>query len=388
MNPSPLNVWLVCTGVGVFNRGIETFFRDCFDGLRPHLAPGDIRLQLLKGAGPEAPPDEHRLWCLPRTGRAAALLGRAIRRTPYVAEQLSSVLPLFRRLRAADPRPDVLFTSDGNLLLALRRGARLLGATLPPILFSNGGPVNPPFPLAEHVQQVTPVGMEHALAAGESPGKHTLAPYGMRVPAGDPEAPDIAARRALRVHLDLPSDSRPLLLSVGWINRGHKRMDYTVSEVAALPTRRRPHLVLLGAMDAASDGILSQARGQLGPDGFTARSVSPEQVADYYRAADVFTLASLHEGFGRVYLEALVAGLPCIVHDAPTMRYVLGAEGTFADLARPGALTDALTALLPAPDLTPTARARRRESVRARFGWEALAPAYAAMFRRAAVLNL
>ena len=385
MNSTPLNVGLVCTGVGVFNRGIESFFRDCFDGLRPHLATSGVCLYLLKGAGPDVPPDEHRLWCLPRTGRAAAFLGQAIRRTPHTVEQLSSVLPLIRRLRTARPSTDLLFTSEGNLLLALRRVQRLSGLTLPPILFSNGGPVNPPFPLTNHVQQVVPEGLEHALAAGEPAEKHSLVPYGLSVPAGEPERLDPEERRSLRARLGLPVDGRPLVLSVGWITRGHKRMDYVVNEVAALPADRRPHLVLLGAMDAASEDILALARERLGLAGFTARSVAPEEVADYYHAADVFTLASLREGFGRVYLEALVAGLPCVVHDAPTMRYVLGDEGTFADLARPGALTYALSVLLPVPDLTPPARARRRESVRARFGWGALAPSYAAMFRRATI---
>lgn len=377
-----LRVWLVCTGVGIFNRGIETFFRDGFEGLRG--TPG-LDLKLFKGAGPDVPPDEHRLWCLPRTGRVAAGLGQLVGRTAYVVEQLSSVLPLVRRLRSANPRPDLLVTSDGNLLLALRRGARRLPVKLPPVLFSNGGPVNPPFPLADHVQQVTPEGIELALAAGEPPGKHSLVPYGIRVPDGDPDAPNGEERRDLRGRLGLPADpARRIVLSVGWINRGHKRIDYVVHEVAALPADRRPHLILLGAMDAASAEIVALANERLGPGGFTARSVAPAEVADYYRAADVFTLASLAEGFGRVYLEALVAGLPCVVHDAPTMRYVLGGEGTFADLARPGGLSESLAAILSDLDLTPPARTRRRESVRTRFGWAALAPAYEEMFRRAA----
>jgi len=99
----------------------------------------------------------------------------------------------------------------------------------------------------------------------------------------------------------------------------------------------------------------------------------------------VFTLASLREGFGRVYLEALMHGLPCVVHDAATTRYVLGAEGTYAHLERPGALAREVAQLLQNPR-DPAAAARRRDFVRRRFSWEALRGSYATLFRRAAAI--
>ena len=157
------------------------------------------------------------------------------------------------------------------------------------------------------------------------------------------------------------------------------------------PTHRRtdalatdaPFLILLGNMTEESAEIVALAREQLGEGNFTARSVPYEQVADYYRAADVFTLASLHEGFGRVFLEALIHGLPVIAHDYSVTKYVLGEEGTIIDMAKPGALAQALGAVLAQPN-TPDAAARRRESVRARFSWPVLAPRYRNMFRAVA----
>ena len=136
-------------------------------------------------------------------------------------------------------------------------------------------------------------------------------------------------------------------------------------------------------MTAESDEIVALARRELGEGNFTVRSVPYEQVTQYYEAADVFTLASLQEGFGRVYLEALIHGLPVIAHDHPVMRYVLGDQGTLADLSQPGALAGALQAQLAQPNL-PTVAARRRESVRARFSWPVLVPQYREMFRAAA----
>jgi glycosyltransferase involved in cell wall biosynthesis len=136
---------------------------------------------------------------------------------------------------------------------------------------------------------------------------------------------------------------------------------------------------MLGAMDEESASIVALAREKLGEENFTARSVSHDQVHDYYRAADLFTLASLQEGFGRVFLEALIYGLPVIAHDHPVMRFVLGDEGTFGDLSKPGVLAALIREKLGREDSEADAF-RRREMVRARFSWAVLAPQYREMF--------
>lgn len=365
-----MKVYLVCTGVGIMNRGIETFARECFDGLR---GMQELRIELFKGAGPEMPTNEHRLWCLPRTGVAALLLGAIIRRNGYVVEQLSSFLPLVQRIRAG--RPDIVFTSDGNLLRRLHQFRKQIGVPFR-LLFSNGGPVDPPFLFADYVHQVAPVYFDRAIAAGVSPDRQRMIPYGIAVPAGAPDVRE-PAKRAVRELLRLPLD-RQIVLSVGWISAQQKRMDYLVEEVARL-SPPRPYLVLLGAMDDQSETILKLARDKLGSENFSARSVPYEQTADYYRAADVFALASLQEGFGRVFLEALIYGLPVFAHDHPVMRFVLNHEGVLSDLSQPGCLSAKLQEGL-RERITLEVAARRRQSVRERFSWETLAPRYLEMF--------
>jgi len=365
----PIKVYLVCTGVGIINRGIETFARECFDGL---CSTNGLHIELFKGAGEEKL-DEHRLWNLPRNGRLAPFLGQFIQRNSYVVEQLSSFLPFVQQIRRG--RPDIIFYSDSNLGFQLYWWRKQIGVPYR-LLFSNGGPCNPPFTRTDHIHQVTPYYRELALKAGEPATKHSMVPYGIQVPAGSPLC-NPEERQRIRQQLGLPCD-RPLILSVGWISAQHKRMDYTIQEIAALP-EPRPHLVMLGHMDDASPPILQLAREQLGADGFTARSVPYQEVTAYYQAADIFVLGSLQEGFGRVYLEALIHGLPCVVNDHPIMRYVLGEEGTFADLSTPGSMSTVLKDLLQQP-LDSESMMRRRESVRQRFSWESLAPAYLQMF--------
>ncbi|NJL52350.1 MAG: glycosyltransferase family 4 protein [Hydrococcus sp. SU_1_0] len=332
MRQKSINVYLTCTGVGTINRGIETFARECFDGL--HGKEG-LNIKLFKGAGKETL-DEHRLWNLPRHGKLAPFLGKFIRRNGYVVEQLSSFLPFVRQI--IQGKPDIIFYSDSNLGFQLYRWRKLIGVPYK-LVFSNGGPCHPPFSRTDHVQQVAPYYRDMALEAGEPNYKHSLVPYGINVPLGKPLY-ESEAKLQIRQKLDLPLD-RPIVLSVGWISSQHKRMDYVVNEVAAVP-EPRPYLVMLGAMDEENTPpILQLAEQELGKQNFTARSVPYTQVQEYYQAADIFTLGSLQEGFGRVYLEALIHGLPCIVHDHQVMRYVLQKQGIFADFSQTGSLTQA-----------------------------------------------
>jgi len=97
-------------------------------------------------------------------------------------------------------------------------------------------------------------------------------------------------------------------------------------------------------------------------------------------------LGSLVEGFGRVYLEALMHGLPVIAHRHPVMEYVLGDEGRLADLSRPGELAGRLGRELK-NEHNDQASWRRWESVRHRFSWPELAPRYHQMFLEVAQLK-
>ena len=276
---------------------------------------------------------------------------------------------VFVNKRALELRFPIFLGVDANVLASH-------GALPFRLLFSNGGPCHPPFDRTDCVHQIAPIFCDEALRAGESAERHFLVPYGIKMC----EAPviDPAARQTLRARHHLPLD-RPVVLSVGWISRTHKRMDYLVEEVARLP-QPRPFVQMLGAMDDSSREVVEHAQQLLGRDGFSARSVSYDEVSDYYRTADVFALSSLQEAFGRVYVEALMYGLPVIAHRHPVMEYVLGGEGWLGDLNRPGVLAQLLAERLRQPSDAEAAQ-RRWRSVRDRFDWPVLSPAYLEMFR-------
>ena len=177
--PKVFRVLFSCSGVGILNRGIETFFREAFDGLR---GMDGVETLLIKGAG-EPQADERVVWNLPRTGQLATMFGRLAGRNAYVVEQWSSFFPIVRQIRRF--RPHVVFYSDANLGFLLYWFRKYIGVPYQ-LLFSNGGPCHPPFVRTDFVHQVAPLYYGEAVAAGEPREKHFLVPYGINVPTKPP----------------------------------------------------------------------------------------------------------------------------------------------------------------------------------------------------------
>jgi 1,2-diacylglycerol 3-alpha-glucosyltransferase len=286
-----------------------------------------------------------------------------------------SLLPILARIR-----PEVVYVSEWYVARGLVRWRRRSGARFK-LLVSNGG-IYPPerFDGFDHVHQLTPHELERALDAGVPAERQTLLELGLPRDAGS-QVPSASERERLREALGLPAD-RQVVLSVAALG-AHKRISYLVREMAALPPPR-PFLMLLGQREQGAGELIAEGRELLGEGGFATRTVAPERVSDYYAASDVFVLSSLWEAFGRVMVEALAHGLPCVVHDGPTQRFVLGDQGgLFGDFTREGGLAGLLpTALAAAGDRV--ARERRRHAAQERFSWDALAPRYVEMMRRCA----
>ena len=165
------------------------------------------------------------------------------------------------------------------------------------------------------------------------------------------------------------------------LDTAYKRMDYLIREIAALPAPR-PFLCLLGADGPDASAVRALAHELLGDD-VLVRAVPHESIGDYYRAADVFALASLQEGFGLAYVEALMHGLPIVAADTPVTRHLLGDLAILRDLAVAGEGTRAIASALANP-LTERERLVRHASARARFDWASLREPYVEMLLQTA----
>jgi 1,2-diacylglycerol 3-alpha-glucosyltransferase len=140
-------------------------------------------------------------------------------------------------------------------------------------------------------------------------------------------------------------------------------------------------VVLAGQQDSSTAEIRALAESLLGEGHYRIDSVPYSAMSEFYGSADVFVLASLKEGFGRVLLEASSYGLPCLVDENAVMRYVLGKSGFFADLRQQGVLAGLLSSVL-SNRSTHAEKCERVADVRARFGWSNLKSDYLRMFEK------
>ena len=95
-----------------------------------------------------------------------------------------------------------------------------------------------------------------------------------------------------------------------------------IEEIARLPDPR-PFVLLAGEEDGETSAIRNLARERLGASGHSIRTVRHSEVADLYRASDMFVLSSLAEAQGRALIEASAHGLPCFAHDSPITRFAV-----------------------------------------------------------------
>ncbi|MCG9891880.1 MAG: glycosyltransferase family 4 protein [Thermosynechococcaceae cyanobacterium MS004] len=336
-----------------------------------------LDVTLFQGGG-TSNPDAISLWNLPRNHLYTKKIAYAFSKKsklsdPYFVEQVTFCLSLLPYI--IQKKPDVIYFSDFNLGTMLWHLRRIMNLSYK-LLFSNGAPNGPPFTRMDHVQHLTPLHYQIAIDAGESKYRHSLVPYGINLQHEYHQLSQ-SERDSLLAKLNLPVD-RPIILSVAAINKTHKRMDYVIQEVSQLP-EPRPFLILLGQMDHESAEVIQLADRLLGKLNFLVKTVTYDELCNYYNIADLFVLASLREGLPRVLLEAMGHGLPCLVHDYEVTRFVLGDEGNFSDFNKPGNLTALMQKVL--SQHNNFNRLQLHNIAFKRFSWECLRKGYISLIK-------
>jgi glycosyltransferase-like protein len=186
-------------------------------------------------------------------------------------------------------------------------------------------------------------------------------------------------------------DSELAILTVGGIEprKGSLTLLRAFAAARTAMPERRPVLLVAGGatlFDHRDEiGRFDALREELELDGDVRvlGPVSDTELEGLYRAADLFALPSVKEGFGLAVLEALAAGLPAIVSDLDVFRSFL-ADGDSALMAPVGddrALAAALVRAAESPALAERLRAGGR-AVAARHGWDRAAAAHEAAYER------
>jgi glycosyltransferase involved in cell wall biosynthesis len=250
-----------------------------------------------------------------------------------------------------------------------------------------------------------PLALESGLAAGQTEElarvERRLLPSAPRVIVTSPHTvSDLAAYQVAEARIGVVSpgtDPAPLA-------RGSEGPGFALLCVASL-TPRKGHLVLLDALaDLVDLDWHLNCVGSLERDPQTARSVQAamarlglgsrvalvgEQdeagLAPLYESADLFVLASYHEGYGMVLAEALARGLPIVATKAGAIPgTVPPSAGMLVDPGDPAALAGALRQIMTEPalrDLLSAGAASERERLPS---WSDAVRAFAAELDRAA----
>lgn len=169
----------------------------------------------------------------------------------------------------------------------------------------------------------------------------------------------------------------PVVLFAGRI-QGHKGIDTAIEAVSQLGSEVA--LIIVGGPSGADgDDELSRLEKRTADLGLTDRIsfVPPQphdQLADFYRAADVLVMPSRSESFGLVAAEAQACGLPVVGARVGGLAYVVdeGTSGILVDSHDPRDYATAIRAVLGDPGF----RERLSEGAIAsaeRFSWPATA---------------
>jgi 1,2-diacylglycerol 3-alpha-glucosyltransferase len=352
-------VLIACSGLGHIARGFENAA-----GELAHAHGDRVPITLARGGGSWLPRDGIRLPCVQRFGPVARTLGLSGGRA-YLVEQRSFAPGVYALARLG--RFDVVHLYDPGLMNMIWHARRTLGGVFS-IVFTNGGPLSP-----EHlhrpdlIQSVTPVDAERLLQAGFAPWRVDMVPHGIQLLDPRPRTFDDGPPKAL--------------IGVGILNDSHKGFATAIRAAAGLPGCT---LRLLGQRDEETSQIEALGAAELGAR-FSTATVPTEDVSRALSAAEAFVLPTHHEGFCIAVLEAMAAGLPCVVSDIPVLRWLVGDAAVLVPPDKPDLWTEALAALTASRrrELSQAARARAAE-----FSLERLADQYVAMYDKAVEARL
>ncbi len=359
-----MKIALVSTGLGRVLRGFESFNSSLFQNLRSQ-AP-DLDITLFQGCGKAGErrvvvPNLHR-------GLTTQWLG------PYRAsllEHRSFALALYPLLRKGCF--DIVHYNELGLGSALFHLRRLFGGSYK-LLYCNGAPW---LPLHYHhrcdsVQVLTEPMLEEALSYGIARKRIFFVPYGVDSHRFSPAARSLRAET--RKQLGIPQDAS-VVLTVAALSRQHKRIDHVLQELSLMP----PSVWFLAAGQRTDETeSLELEAERLLPLRWRFVSWPHERIHRLYGASDVFVLGSLTEGLPISAIEAMLCGLPLVLHEAPLFRWAAaGAPVWHVNMSARNELRFAVQQAL-----SDGSRSKQEELLK-RFSWDSLIPRYIQMYGQA-----
>lgn len=339
-------ICIASSGLGHVARGIEAWA----DDLARALASRGENVVLCKGAGTSQDQLERVVPCWTRESRKTRALLRWIPSafawrvglgSGYAVEQATFARHLIKWLRA-EPA-DVLHVQDPQVAYLVQKSQQR-GQIKTRTILAHGTEESFEFQSRiTYLQHLAPWHLEEARQAGVHKDSWIALPNFVDTDDFRP-----GASHSLRRELNIPPDGL-VVLATAAIKRHHKRVDYLANEFCTLLNRYpdlNAWLVVVGGWETSTDDVIAEAKQLLGERIRFLVRYPRSAMAELYRAADLFTLASLKEMMPISLLEATASGLPCLIHHHPVMQWMIGRGGESGDFSEPGGWADSAAPLL------------------------------------------
>lgn len=163
-----------------------------------------------------------------------------------------------------------------------------------------------------------------------------------------PEMPHPSEGRLEELRNMLGIDTNDIIIgSVGRVFDSHKRFSDLIRALVSIRSDQpRARLLIIG--DGPDRGMLQKLTAELGLTDAVIFAGYQGAPRDFYHLMDVFVLASAHEAFGLVLVEAMLSGVPVVATEVGGIPFVLdhGKAGILVPPLQPREIADAVLSLL------------------------------------------
>ncbi|MDP1842861.1 MAG: glycosyltransferase [Sediminibacterium sp.] len=300
---------LVCTGMGIVQRGFETYMADLAEKLT--LGNDDFQVELYTG-GPYISKKikTKQLFCISRNNRIFNWLF-GLNFTSEI-ELVTFFLSLSFKLLFQNT--NAIYLGEYKLYCYLFKFRKLFKKQFSLVLYT-GGQVKPGLYdiQKDYVHHITDIYYGNLLNEGYPAERQFIIPHFITDQVTYVAENSIDIRKKAK--------QKKVVISIGLIDKQIKRMDLLVEILAKNSADYFP--VILGEFTKDTPEIINSLKLNFGLDGYYLAKVEREAVFNYLNQSDIFILLSPKESFGLASLEALSVGLPVITCDYFESRYVL-----------------------------------------------------------------
>lgn len=360
---SDKQIFLVCTGLGLVQRGFESYIED----LGTQLADTGFKVCVLGAKRPISYRYPfRRLFMIGRTSWISKKWLSVS--AAFTIEQLTAAISLLPYILLN--KPALIYLGEYQVYCHLFRFRKYLGLNYSLAMYTGGQAIPGLYDVRKDaVHHITNRYVESLTNDGYPVTRQFVLPHFINT--------DSSFDHSLYDAIKRSASGKIVVLSVGIIDAATKQMDKLITLLSEFRLEIYP--VLLGEFSAETEAIRASAERNFGKDGFIMRRVSRSDLHTYYAAADIFILLSPKESFGLAYVEALMCGKPVVCRRFPESEFVLNDEAIYIedDLTASLVIKNQLNSLI-----KNSCYIHLHEYACSRYSWKSLSTSYINMFQK------